>query len=169
VLAVLTILLASGAAALPQNAELASLYEATCLRHEPPGVAFQPVNADDIPGDVTHAYIGPQQGNYWRRPAPNAAFVAHTRGPGHWGGIEEYCTVGLAGANFESLATTFADQLGDRDASRGGRLQTQQLYGMTRIVIHGTDRVNFVVVTQRPNDWVSLMTGGNVAAAPVQR
>jgi len=166
VAAVLPLLVAAAAATqLPADAELTGLYESACQKGEAPGPDFVPVSAGEIPDDIAHFYIGPQEGRYWRRAEPLPAFVAQTRGPGHWGGEEAYCTVAVRGAGFDTIAAYYVRRLEAPYAMRNGHLLTERLWGMTRAAINGRDGHHFVVVDQRPDHWVSLTTGGPVLPA----
>jgi hypothetical protein len=165
VTAVLPLLLVAAAASQPPAvAELVRLYDSACQRGETPGPDFVPVSAAEIPDDIAHFYVGPQQGHYWRRAQPIPAFVAQTRGPGHWGGEQAACTVAVRGAGFNTVAAFYVQQLDAPYAMRDGRLQTSRLWGMTRIAINSRDGHRSVLVYERPDHWVSLTTGGPVRA-----
>lgn len=163
--ALAALLLATQGAPAAANAELAALFETACVRKAAPGADFQPATAEDMPGDVANLYIEPQEGRYWRRSGPVPAFVAQTRGPGHWGGLEEICVVGVQGARFDAVARSFARRFNDRTVYIRGRWATWGRWGMTNLTVHDERAGRTVVVTQRPDAWVSLLTDSYATAA----
>ncbi len=157
---------ASANPAVGANTELASLYESICEARGAPSGEFQEVTSNDIPADLRGMYIGPQEGRYWRRQGERPAFVVLTRGPGHWGGVEEYCIVGVQDAVFETVVRTYSRRMHDRSMyRRDGSVQSWEHSGLLNVNL--TDRRNrtLMMITQRPDGWVSLFTGGQVDAA----
>jgi hypothetical protein len=141
--------------------ELVALFDRICLGNEAPGTGFVEVGAEDVPEDAGGVYIGPHHGRYWRRQDPSPAFVALTEGPGHWGGREAYCGVGLTGPSFEAVALTFGGRIGD-DTMRlpNGRLAIWKRGGTANVTVAASGSSYSVLVTQRPDNWVSVVTGG---------
>jgi hypothetical protein len=93
------------------EAALVALHDSVCARQTDPGADFRPVARSDVPADAAGMYIGPSEGRRWRRAGPLPAFVALSRGPGHWGGVEEQCVVAVQGARFEPVTATFARRM----------------------------------------------------------
>ena len=142
---------------------LIALYDSACVRRLAPGADFRSVGPEAMPNDLTHQYIGPQAGLYWRRELPTPAFVAWTRGPGHWGGTEEFCTVAIQGAHFPAIVAAFSSRTGDRTAyGPFGSLAAWERGAENRaILVHQRDR-SAVGVQQRPDNWVAVGIGGFV-------
>jgi len=147
------------------DAALAALHESVCVRQRDPGADFRPVTGSDAPADVPGSYIGPAERRYWRRAGPLPAFVMLSRGPGHWGGIEEYCVVAVQGARFEPMVRTYARRLGiSWIFGADGRPRTWQRGGSINATLSGSHGRASIMVTQRPDGWVSLFSGGQVSA-----
>ena len=163
--AALLVLSAAPATASPANADLTALYDSVCDARQEPGSGFRPVTTGEIPDTMQDLYIGPHEGRYWRREGEHPALVVLMRGPGHWGGVEEYCVVAVQGASLHSAAATFARRWHDRSAfQRDGNLRTWQRWGTTAVTLSGNHHRS-VVVMQHPGDWLSLLTGGGIDPA----
>jgi hypothetical protein len=165
-LLVALLLAAQPAPATPANADLTALYDSVCTARGEPGADFRPVTSSEIPADLRDMYIGPQQGHYWRREGERPAFVILARGPGHWGGIEEYCVVGVQGATFEALVHSLSRRLNDHSIfRRDGTIETTEHWGRVNVGLEDRVHRTHLMITQRPDRWVSLFTGGQVTAA----
>src|SRR5688572_24253401 len=122
------------AAATPANADLTALYDSICDGRGDPSGEFRPVTEIEIPDDLRGLYIGPQEGRYWRRQGDRPALVVLTRGPGHWGGVEEFCIVAVQGADFDAAVATFARRLNALWIYESdGAVQTWERWGMTNV------------------------------------
>ena len=156
--------LAAQAAPVPAastDAELTDLFASICQRDEVPGGEFRSVAEEEIPVGLRHFYIGPHEGRYWRREGERPAFVVLTRGPGHWAGIEQYCTVAVQGVAFEDMVAAFAARLPGHNVSRDEQ-------GGTTRVAYFANRGGSVDIRQMPGGWVSLVCGGMInRVAPI--
>jgi len=116
-----------------------------------------------MPADLFVEYIGPSEDRYWHRAGPPSAYVLLSRGPGHWGGTAEYCVVGVQGARFDAIVRRYADRLGISGVfGPDGRPLTWQRGGLINSTLSGPRDQGSVVVTQRPDGWVSLLSGGMI-------
>jgi hypothetical protein len=168
VLGLVSFLLAvqSAAAATSANADMAllALYDAACVRKETPGAGFRQVPPDEMPRDISNQYIGPQTGGYWRRDGAMPAFIAWTRGPGHWGGSEALCTVAIQGARFQSIVAAFSARTGDRNVyGPAGDLRAWERGIVTNAALIDRRDRSIVGVAQHPDNWVAVGTGGMIA------
>ena len=140
------------------NAELVALFNSICDRGAEPGADFRAVAADAFPEDLPAFYLGPTEGLYWYRSGPIPAYVARTRGPGHWGGTEEDCMVAVRGAQFETVAASLARRMGDRSAfGKRGRLGTWDRGETTNVNLSDRRNRKSVFVTKRPDGLVRLL------------
>jgi hypothetical protein len=146
------------------NADLTALYDSVCDGRDEPGGEFRPVTSNEVPADLRDLYIGPGEGRYWRREGERPAFVVLTRGPGHWGGVEEFCIVGVHGATFDATLNTFSRRFHDRSMFRNNSVQTWERWGLVNVNVQDRRSHAAVMITQRPNGWVSLFMGGQVTA-----
>ena len=143
------------------NADLTALYDSICGGHEDPGGEFRSVMSSEIPHELIDLYVHPYEGRYWRRQGERPAFVVLTRGPGHWIGVEEYCIVGVQGATLEPVVDTFSRRMNDPTIFRNDEaVLSWERPRTTGVTLLGNRTM--VGVSQHPDGWVSLITGGHV-------